>query len=820
MSQTEYNIRGYVLDTKTGQSLILSNIYNQTLQTGTTSNIDGYFSINVVEGFNLLTCSHVGYIADTLRIDIKSNMDYNFQLSPKNENLKEVLLTSENSNIKLVQNSVVNLDIQEIENIPVLFGEGDILKSIQLLPGIQSGNEGSTGFYVRGGGPDQNLILLDGVPVYNSSHLLGFFSIFNENAIHDVTLTKGGFPARFGGRLSSILEVNIKNGNMNKWEVEGGVGLISGSLTIQGPIKKNKTSILISTRRTWIDLLKEPIKNILENKVDFNGNGKYYFYDLNVKLNHLFSQRDKLYVSLYSGKDDFLGNMTQNTVSQLTHYNWNDTGDSYTSEWNGMTEMGLLWNNITSSIRWTHIFNENFFANTTLLYTNYKFSNIINTHNITTNTFLETSDFIDGVTYNNSFHTVVNETSNYLYSSGLEDLGLRLDFDYIYSDKHYLTFGFSVTKHNFLPGKMEYFIDYTDAQEDTSMIFSETIQPNSISIYLEDRYTINNRISANLGVHYNDYHVNEKTYSSLEPRLSVRYLLNEKSSFKISYATMQQNIHLLTNSTLGLPNDIWVPSTNLVKPQKSEQISLGYYVFFEEGSIGSFIDFEKHNFEFNVEAYYKSMNNLITFSEGTNILGTNFSSWEERIDKYGNGIAQGLEFFIKKKTGKLNGWIGYTLSKSTRQFNNINLGNEYPYKFDRRHDLSIVGRYQVKKGINLNATFVYGTGNAITMPMAQYLLPRGNKWVQFFDYGSKNRFNMEPYHRLDFGCNFTKETKWGERTWTISVYNLYNRKNPFFIYLQEDGKSEEGQQYRTYTPVQISLFPIIPAIRYSFKFGI
>ena len=822
MGQNNYNLNGYIIDQKNSETLIGANIYNETSKTGTTSNAYGYFSINIPEGQNTLQCSYIGYINETLKINITSDSTHTFKLSPQAKNLKEVTLTSKEPSIKSIQNSVINIPVKQVKQMPALFGEGDVLKAIQLLPGVQSGNEGTSGFYVRGGGPDQNLILLDGVTVYNSSHLLGFFSIFNEDAIKNINLTKGGFPARFGGRLSSVLEINMKDGNMKEWEVEGGIGLISGKMTVQGPIKKDKTSLIVSARRTWIDLLKKPITNLLEDYMKVNSDGSYYFYDINAKINHKFSNKDRLYVSLYSGKDRFFGGIKEEDSNELTHYHWSDEGDTYTSSFEGNTRFGLSWSNFTTAIRWNHIFTNKIFANTTLLYSNYKFDNTINLHNIWTETFINTSELIEGTIYNNEFNTVTNDYYDYLYRNGLEDIGIKIDLDYALNSKHYLKMGASYLKHHFFPGYIDWYADMPteDFQKDTTMIFSESIKPNNINFYIEDSYTINKRISTNIGLHYNIYEVNSKIYHSLQPRTSIRYLIDENSSVKCSYATMQQNIHLLTNSSFGLPNDMWVPATELVKPQKSKQIAFGYYMSFDKGSIGNWLDFKNHNFEASIELYYKKMKNLITFTEGTHILGTNFSSWEERVDTSGQGVSKGIELLIKKKTGRLNGWIGYTLSKSTRQFQYINLGKEYPYKFDRTHDLSIVASYVIKKGVNINATFVYGSGNAITLPIAKYLVPDGpNRFRQYFEYGEKNQFRMEPYHRLDIGVSFTKEKKWGERTWTLSIYNIYSRQNPFFIYLQEDGEEQENTyNYKTHTPVQVSLFPIIPSIRYSFKF--
>jgi len=786
-AQEEYNLSGYIIDSETGETLIGANIYITSSKQGVSSNSYGYFSINMKPQKDTIICSYIGYETDSLKINPTSNLNHDFKLKPTSNKLEEIMLNSKNLDIKSVQGSVINLPVKEVKKIPALLGEKDVLKSIQLLPGVQSGSEGTSGFYVRGGGPDQNLILLDGVNIYHASHLLGFFSVFNDDAIKNINLIKGGYPARFGGRLSSVLEIDMKDGNMKKWEIDGGIGLISGKITIQGPIKKDTTSILISARRTWLDLLREPIVKALEDKIDFSGNGNYYFYDVNAKINHKFSNKDRIYLSFYSGKDDFFGKLTGDENGSWEDGSW---------MWNYTTKFGFAWQNTITSIRWNHIVNSKIFTNTTILYSRYNFDNIIQTNNET------------NTTYNDKEEVTLIESSDYLYRSGIEDIGIKFDVDYSLNSKHYIKLGFSYIKHNFFPGYMDFFADYEEFSADTTIVFSEPIKPNNYAIYFEDLYTVNNRLLINTGIHYSIFNVNNKTYHSPQPRLSIRYMLNETSSMKCSYASMQQNIHLLANSSFGLPNDMWVPATEIVGPQFSKQIAIGYHKYFKNKI-----------YQLSIEAYYKEMEDLITFSEGTNILGTNFSSWEERIEDNGLGNSKGIEFFIKKNTGRFTGWIGYTLSNSNRQFENINLGNEYPYKFNRTHDLSITSSYDIKKGVTAHATWIYGTGNSITIPIAQYLLLNGNDFVEYFDYGEKNAFTMAPYHRLDLGVNFIKQKKWGERTWTISIYNVYNRKNPFFIYLQENGEGENGDlEYSTYQPMQISLFPIIPSIRYSFKF--
>ena len=466
-AQTEYNITGYVTDKETGETLIGANIYDSSTETGCATNAFGYFNLSTKPGKTKIICSYIGYESDTLDIIITKNLSYNFLISINKNTLSEIELNSQQNNAKSILSSVINVNAKDVKQIPALLGEVDILKSIQLLPGVQSGSEGTSGFYVRGGGPDQNLILLDGVNIYHASHLLGFFSVFNEDAVKNINLTKGGFPARFGGRLSSILEIDMKEGNMKEWKAEGGMGLISGKITVQGPLKKDKTSILISARRTWLDLLKEPIVNALKDKIDINGDGNYYFYDINAKINHKFSDKDRIYFSFYTGKDSFFGELNDNNSQQ-------NIDNLFDQTFNSQTEFGLSWQNITAAIRWTHIINSKIFANTSLIYGRYNFDNIIKTNNITVNQYLDGEE------------TTQVEESDYLYRSGIEDVGIKIDLDYNLNAKHNFKFGGSYIKHNFFPGFMDFFADYENFSVDTTIVFSETLKPDEGYLYIED----------------------------------------------------------------------------------------------------------------------------------------------------------------------------------------------------------------------------------------------------------------------------------------------------------------------------------------------
>ena len=755
-SQENFTVSGFVEDSASGETLIGVNVYTNDLKFGTTTNSFGFFSLTIPKGDTDLIFSFVGYEDYLQKINLKENIKLTIDLVFSSQLIDEVTLESKASNVKSTQTSVISVPVKQIKSIPMLFGEVDILKSIQLLPGVQSGNEGTSGFYVRGGGPDQNLILLDGVPVYNSSHLFGFFSVFNADAIKNVRLTKGGFPARFGGRLSSVLEIDMKEGNMKKIKGEGSFGLISSKLAIEGPIVKDKVSFIVSGRRTYADLLLNSF-----NPADSGIDGGYYFYDLNAKLNYKISDRDRIYLSGYFG-DDIFG------------LNFTDFSDEF--------DFGLGWGNKTATLRWNHLFNDKLFANTTLTYSRYAFN-------------------IDQG-FNSGDYDL-----RFGYISGLKDFGTRVDFEYSPSPKHSFKFGSSYTYHDFFPGQLDLYLDNPNSESDferidTVFYFSQNLGANDMFFYVEDEINFSNRFKANFGLHAGFFSIRDKSYFKLQPRFSGRYLLNDNWSIKCSYAEMQQNLHLLTNSSVGLPTDIWVPSTDSVPPQQSRQFAISINTNFFNGKL-----------EASIEGYYKTMNDLISYKEGTSFFDA--TGWESSIETGGMGRSYGLECFIQKSSGNTTGWIGYTLSWSDRKFDNINFGNWYPYKYDRRHDISFVMSHVFNDRFDIGATWVYGTGNAITFPLATYWSYEGGPngdYIQTVEYyGNRNSSRMNPYHRFDFGINFHKQKKRYKRTWNLSIYNLYNRKNPFFVYLSQNDNNENVAR-------QVSLFPIIPTITYSIKF--
>ena len=781
----KYTISGYVSDFETGESVIGANIFSNDYSAGVSSNKYGFYSITLDEGFHVISYKFIGYETITKEFNLNKDIEFNAEFKLSNIVTDEVTVTGKANVVQRTETSVIEIPIQQIKSIPALMGEVDVLKAVQLLPGVQS-SEGTSGFYVRGGSPDQNLILMDGVPVYNVSHIGGLFSVFNADAIKNVRLTKGGFPARYGGRLSSVLEIDMKDGNMKEFKADATVGLISSKLMIEGPIVKDKTSFIVAGRRTYIDLFVRPF---MPNNTDLT----LHFYDLNAKVNHRFSRKDRLFISAYAGDDIFAVDFTENF--------------SDGSGFNEDTRLiaGLGYGNITSTIRWNHLFGDKLFSNTTLIYSKYQF-----------NTGFGVESTLGTLLGNETFDV------DFGYKSGIEDFGGRIDFDYTPNPNHDIKFGVSYTNHNFTPGQSDLSIDVSYPPADTSNInisidttlnFSPPVEANETFFYIEDNIKFTNRLKANIGIHFGIYNslnlrsaINQfsDTDISLEPRLSFRYLLSDTWSAKASYAKMRQNIHLLSNSSVGFPSDLWLPAVDAAPSQNSEQIAASINTEILNGEI-----------EVSLEGYYKKMNNLITYKAGYSNLEST-ESWENSIETGGEGESYGLELFIQKQKGKTTGWIGYTLSWSNRKFDNLNNGNWYPYKYDRRNDLSIVLNHKFSDKWDCGLTWVFGTGNAITFPRSTYFSTlQDGRYDNFYvwnieSYGDRNSVRLPSYHRLDFGINRHSQKKNYKGTWSFGAYNLYNRKNPFFAYLAYQNTRRVAKQ--------VSLFPIIPSVSYRIQF--
>jgi len=757
-----YTISGFVIDSETGEHLIGATILDTRSGSGTIANTYGFFSLTLPQDSVYLNISYVGYASYEERLYLTENIEKEVELQP-GQLLKEVVVTaSENVEVS-PQMSAISVPMKQIQSAPMLMGEVDVLKTLQLLPGIQGGNEGTSGIYVRGGGPDQNLILIDGVPVYNASHLFGFFSVFNADAINNVNVIKGGFPARYGGRLSSVIDISMKEGNNQELKGTASIGLISSRFTLEGPIKNENTSFIFSARRTYIDLLTRPI---IKASTDGDEVFGYFFQDLNAKINHKFSDKDRLYLSFYGGKDKF-----------YSRYEYTDF-NGYTSR----DESGLQWGNIIGAVRWNHLFSRKLFANVTGTFSTYNF---------------DIFEIYDDQFFDDNGVRRSREEIN--YTSGIEDLALKVDFDFLPSPAHSIKFGSSITNHTFSPGAFGY---ESEIERDTTYGARKT-SAVELATYFEDDIKVNSDLALNAGIHMASFKVRDTWYHALQPRISARYLLGGNSSIKASYSEMTQFIHLLTNSGIGLPTDLWVPATDQVAPQKSWQAALGY-----AKTMG--------DYEVSVEGYYKEMQSLISYLDGATYFNTD-DNWEEKVIS-GDGDSHGIELLIQKKNGPLTGWIGYTWSKTMREFEELNNGNPFPFKYDRRHDVSIVASYDINERVSISGNWVYGTGNAITLPNSIFpsFPTNSNGFSFFYDdleyFENRNDFRMRSYHRMDLGISFKKPKKRGERIWSLGFYNAYSRRNSFYVDLAYNYE----QQRNVFT--QYSLFPIIPYAVYKFNF--
>ncbi|WP_372772816.1 carboxypeptidase-like regulatory domain-containing protein [Mangrovibacterium sp.] len=748
-AQEKYTISGKITDASTGEDLVGATIYEQGTTTGTITNNYGFYSLTLPSGTREIQITYVGYRSISSKIDLGENVSRSFKLIPAETDLAEVVVTSvkKDRNVSSTDMGVERLDVKELETIPVLLGEKDVLKTIQLLPGISAASEGGSGFTVRGGSIDQNLILLDEAPVYSSSHLMGFFSVFNSDALKNMAVYKGGIPSQYGGRASSVLDITMKDGNNQNFSASGGIGLISSRLTLEGPIIKDRMSFIVSGRRSYADLIGKA--------AGFFDNGMtLYFYDLNAKLNYTINDNNRVYLSGYFGKDDF-----------------------------GFEDVGMSWGNSTGTIRWNHLFSSKLFSNTTAIYSNYDYG--------------------------------FNVDDDIEMSSGIEDFGLKQDFTWYSNPKNTLRFGFSSTYHTFNPGKLLF--DNVESDE----IILEKKQAIESALYLSNNQKLTDRLSAEYGARLsmfnqlgagwsNQYDENNvkidstfyesgelmETYLSFEPRISLNYLLGSSSSVKASFNRMAQYLHLLSNSTSGQPTDTWMPSTQNIKPTIASQYAVGY-----------FRNFNDNTYEFSVEGYYKDMQNVLDYEDGTDVL------LNENIEANilsGTGRSYGAEFYLKKKAGRLNGWFSYTLARTENRIDGINDSDWYPSKYDKTHDFSIVANYQINQRWSVSTSWVYYTGNAVTFPSGKYeydgqILPY---------YTERNGYRMPDYHRLDLNFHLKgKKTKKYESSWDFSFYNLYNQKNAYTINFEES-ETVPG----TTEAVKLSLFGIVPAVTWNFKF--
>lgn len=756
-----HTISGYITDIATGETLINANIYETQNYKGTTSNEYGFYSITLPEGGVELAAAYVGYKNFKQTLQLKADTVINIQLDI--EILNEVVIVASSKEERLLQQSTqmstINLPIEQIESVPVILGERDLLKVLAYTPGVSTGAQGTAEISVRGGTPDQNLILLDGATVYNVNHLYGFVSVFNTDALKNVELIKGGFPARYGGRLSSVLDITMKEGSTEKVQGEAGIGAISSRFTINGPIGE-RTSYLISGRGVYLSLLNLPLLYMYNSgsRATYNN---YNFYDVNAKINHKFNDKNRLYFSLYTGHDY---NIVKDKSDDEFHFN-------------------MDWGNVTGTLRYNRMFTPKLFGKFMLNYSQYKnyFSNI---------------DFVG-----------VGKTSEYNSTSKVRDWSANINFDYLPNASNYIKFGGTAIHHMYKPSLYQIKNEYTTGFDTLNEFVTPAIE---MAAYIEDDITLTKWLKINAGFRYSAFYVDEQWYTSPEPRIAARILLQDWA-IKGSYSYMQQYIHRLTNNGIGFPSDVWVPSTSIVPPQRAQQVALGLSKTFPEYALDA-----------SIETYYKKMENLIEFPQGTEAFFTVDDQWEESVALKGTGEAYGLEFFVHRKKGKLNGWLAYTLSWNNRQFETINQGMTYPANYDGRHDASVVVNYKLTSKLTFSSAWTFKSGAPITLPTASHvhIYPGAVSGIPLEIYPFKNNVRLPSTHRLDIGLDFKRTTKRGRNgTWNFSIYNVYNRANSLYTELSTK-YTWSGFEIidRQRVLRQVGYIPIMPSVSYSLEF--
>ncbi len=763
MYAQEVTVSGTVSEQATGETLIGATVMESESGAGTVTNEYGFYALRLAPGDSItLVFSYVGFENIRRTVFLKEDVRLDVELGEGVE-LQEVEVTANSYREQLnnTQMSVEGISSGETKLIPVLLGEPDILKAIQLKPGIPSGSEGTTGIFVRGGGNDQNLILLDDAVVYNPNHLFGFFSTFNADAVKDLKLYKGGFPAQYGGRLSSVIDVKLKEGNNKKFSGSGGLGLIASRLTLEGPIQKDKSSFIVSGRRTYVDIFTRAINKSNEDDPDFDPIPDYYFYDLNAKVNFELGKTDHLYLSGYFGRDVF-----------------GFEGDFFDFDFN--------WGNATGTLRWNHLFSNRVFSNTTFTYSDYEY---------------EIENRLTGFSSN--------------LSSNIRDASLKTDFYYAASPEHSIRFGAQAILHQFEVGRLQ------AGSDDGVVSFSagQNFDGTELALYFGDDWEANDRLKVQAGLRLSGFLNDGETFFGLEPRLALRYIMNDRLSLKGSYARMYQYLHLVANAGATLPTDIWYPSTAQVQPQRSDQVALGGSYLLTPGLF------------LNSEVFYKKLDRQLEFVDNAEIFANDNLEEEFAV---GEGEAYGFEFSIEKKEGRLTGWVGYTLSRTIREnFETIdpegNFAQSEPFSpiYDRRHDISVVAVYELSRRITLTTSFVFGSGDLRWLPEGRFVYQNvpGSEFQSVTPvYGDRNEYRLPPYNRLDVGFVWHFFPSWGESDLTLNIVNVYDRRNAFFIYLEpefEEVEDGDGTVFEVPTRIaakQVSLFPILPSVTWNFKF--
>ena len=796
----QVTVSGFVRDKRSAESLIGASVYEAHSRVGTASNNFGFFSLTLPPGDITIRSSYIGYTSHQHILNgLERDTVLAIELEPS-ASLEEVVITGQSNDKQSVlstQMGALEINQQTIRSTPVMFGEADIIKTLQLTPGVSAGTEGTAGMYVRGGNVDENLFLIDGNPVYQINHIGGIFSAFNPEAISGMDFFKSGFPSRYGGRLSSVVDVHTKEGNMKEYHGSASIGLISGNLNFEGPIIKDRTSFNIGLRRTWLDVLSAPavaIANKITKKDGTRLRARYAFHDLNLKVNHIFNDRSRMYLSLYNGNDVLKGGSTD--------FPDQDSDNNYNYD----SDVSLRWGNIMATAGWTYVFNNRLFGKVSGVFTRYH-SRLRNTeHDVVGNEGDED--------YSDSFRE--NETN-----TGITDFGLRTSFDYLPASAHHIRFGGDYLVHRFHP-EYNRSVAY-EKNEETSVeigqeFANDLLWGHEAGVYAEDDWTLSSAVRLNAGLRFSLFNVQGKTYTGLEPRVSLRWLLDDNLSFKASYSRMNQYVHLISNSFISLPTDAWMPVTRKLKPLISDQVSAGFYYNLNK------------EYNFSVEGYYKTLDNLLEYRDG-HTFTPSFVNWEDKLTA-GEGRSYGAEFMVRKETGRTTGWVGYGLSWSDRQFDELNQGARYPARFDNRHKLNIVVMHKISPKVELSAAWSYASGNHVTLSLENYYengtgspTNNDNRYMGASEsidyYEGRNNYQLPAYHRLDLGIKIYRPKKKGRMgIWTVSIYNVYSRMNPFMIYKSDKTVPDPGSSYGKNVPVfkTIGIMPIIPSISYTYKF--
>ena len=759
-------ISGYVEDSTSLERIPGASVFIPALEIGGTTNQYGFYSITTKPATIQILVSHVGYEPALSRFELTKDTTLIVRLVPRIVRMDDLeVVADRESGFDEVQMSRHEIPIEEIETLPVILGEIDIQKALQLLPSVQSGIEGTSGLYVRGGRADQNLILLDGLTLYNPNHLFGLFSVFHSAAMKRVEFIKGGFPARYGGRLSSVVNYTMKEGNLKKLEGEGGVGLISSRIMFEGPIVKDRASYLIAGRRTYIDQLLRPIHWFSGNRY------KPAFYDLNAKVNYILSPRDRIYLSGYAGQDRFTYERKPIPVP--------GADDHYTYK--------LGWHNRLASLRWNRLIGDRLFANTLIGVTQYRFYS--GTHSLE-----ETED--ETIQYDQTWH------------SEITDWTAKIDFEFIPNSKHYIRFGSEAILHHFTPGSTQTRLDESGRPPlNLLQTPTGTLKSREIALYAENEIQLHRAFRVSMGIRVSGYDADDKRYGSIEPRLGGRVRVNERTALKASYARSKQYLHLLTGSGAAFPTDLWIPSMDRIPPQQGYQVAFGIHQSYRNG-----------RYEVSVESYFKRMKGHLEYKMGADRLQSAFLNWPDIVE-IGKGSSYGAELFVNKKRGRLTGWMSYTWARTTRQFESLNNGRSFPDGFDRRHDISVVLQYQLSGRTHLSAVWAYGSGYPVWVPSGRYVSSGEFPLLDYsylpdlLDFGPVNSARAPSSHRLDIGVHFKKEKSWGERTISLGLYNAYNRKNPTFVYPKSDEATGAPLSFR-----QVSVLQLIPAVSWEWKF--